>query len=92
MYLKHISSRTVLSSEQSTDNTTCLSGHVQIWVKARTPFCGRVLGDIYMLWLVIVMSKRSISLRLLSNSLVVATAVLQPTPLCQMAYVTFERP
>jgi hypothetical protein len=45
-----------------------------------------------MLWPASVKSSRRISLLLLSYSLVVATAVLQPTPLCQMAYVTFGRP
>lgn len=82
----------MLSNEHKTDSTTCLSGHVQICVKARIPLCGSTFDDMYMLWLVMVSSRRSISLRLLSNSLVVATDVLQPTPLCQMAYDTFGRP
>jgi UDP-N-acetylglucosamine:LPS N-acetylglucosamine transferase len=35
-------SRTVLSNEHKTDKTTCLSGHVAIYVMALTPFTGRM--------------------------------------------------
>ena len=45
-----------------------------------------------MLWLARVKRSRRISHLLLSNSLVVATAELQPTPLCHIAYVTFDCP
>ena len=41
-----------------------------------------------MLWLVSVKSSLNISVRLLSNSFVVPTEVLHPTPLCHIAYVT----
>jgi hypothetical protein len=37
-----MSLRTVLSSEHKTDKTTCLSGHVAIYVIALTPFTGRM--------------------------------------------------
>lgn len=56
-----------------------------MYVKAFVPLVGSMLGDMYMLWLAMVKSNRKISHRLLSYSLVVATAALQPTPLCQMA-------
>lgn len=46
----------------------------------------------YMDLLARVRSRRRISVLLLSNSLVDATGVLQPTPLCQMAYVTLFLP
>lgn len=52
------------------------------------PLAGRSVADKYMLWLVRVKSSRSISMRLLSNSLLVPTDVLHPTPLCQIAYET----
>lgn len=63
-----------------------------MYVNALVPLVGSMLGDMYMLWLVNVSSRRSISLRLLSCSFVVGTAVLHPTPLCQMAYVTLGLP
>jgi hypothetical protein len=79
---------TVFRSEQSTDSTTCLSGQVTMYVIAFTPATGSKFGDMYMLRLVKVNSNRNISVRLLSNSLLVPTGVLHPTPLCQIAYVT----
>ena len=59
---------------------------------ALTPFAGRTVADVYMLWLVKVNNRRSISMRLLSNSLLVPTDVLHPTPLCQIAYETLLLP
>ena len=55
-----------------------------MYVSDRTPWRGRVPAGRYMLGLVSVNSKRRISQRLFSDSLVVGTVVLQPTPLCQM--------
>jgi len=46
----------------------------------------------YILLLVKVKSNRKISVRLLSNSLLVPTGTLHPTPLCQIAYVTLLLP
>lgn len=37
-----MSPRTVLSNEHKTDRTTCLSGHVAMYVMALTPFTGRI--------------------------------------------------
>jgi hypothetical protein len=101
-------SRTVLSSEHKTDRTTCLSGHVAMYVMALTPFTGRIpvrvsmdemsIGqncapaDMYMDLLANVSNSRRISVLLLSNSFVEATGVLQPTPLCHIAYVTLFLP
>ena len=34
--------RTVFSIEQSTDKTTCFSGHVAMYVMALTPFTGSI--------------------------------------------------
>ena len=41
--------RTVFSREQSMERTTCLSAQEQMWVRARVPFSGSTLGDMYML-------------------------------------------
>lgn len=83
---------TVLRSEQSTESTTCLSEHVHRYVSTLTPRCGSTPGVMYMLFPTSVSSSLSISILLLSNSLVVATDVLHPTPLCHIAYVTFGFP
>lgn len=83
---------TVLRSEQSTESTTCLSEHVHRYVSTLTPRCGSAPGVMYMLFPTMVSSSLSISILLLSNSLVVATDVLHPTPLCHIAYVTFGFP
>jgi hypothetical protein len=92
---------TVLSSEHRVDKTTCLSGHVAMYVIALTPFTGRIPAhistaslpwqinhapaDMYMDLLANVSRRRRISVLLLSNSLVEAIGVLQPTPLCHIA-------
>lgn len=78
----------MFNREQSTESTICLSGHVHMYVSVRMPWVGRTLGDRYMDRPASVSSRRRISQRLLSNSRVVAMLVLQPTPLCHMAYVT----
>ncbi|KAH8640796.1 hypothetical protein IG631_03737 [Alternaria alternata] len=59
---------------------------------ALTPLTGSTPADMYMDLLAKVSSRRRISVRLLSNSLVEATGVLQPTPLCHIAYVTLFLP
>jgi hypothetical protein len=51
-----------------------------------------VPADMYMDLLASVSSKRKISVLLLSNSFVDAIGVLQPTPLCHIAYVTLFLP
>lgn len=51
-----------------------------------------LLADMYIDLLANVNSSRSISVRLFSNSLVEATGVLQPTPLCHIAYDTLFFP
>lgn len=105
---KHGRIPTVLRSEQRSDSTTCLSGHVAMYVIALTPFTGRtpelrqhhharlvgtnVPADMYMDLLAKVSNSRRISVLLLSNSLVEATGVLQPTPLCHIAYETLFLP
>lgn len=50
------------------------------------------LADMYIDLLASVRSSRRISVLLLSNSLVEAMGVLQPTPLCHIAYVTLAFP
>jgi hypothetical protein len=59
---------------------------------ALTPFTGSMPADMYMDLLARVSNKRRISVLLLSNSFVDATGVLQPTPLCHIAYVTLFLP
>jgi len=59
---------------------------------AFTPLTGNTPADMYMDLLARVSSKRRISVLLLSNSLVEATGVLQPTPLCHIAYETLFLP
>jgi hypothetical protein len=83
---------TVLSKEQRTDRTTCLSGQVAIYVMALTPTTGSMFALVYIALDVRVSSNRNISERLLSNSLLVPTGVLQPTPLCHIAYETLFFP
>src|SRR3954452_11905677 len=78
----------VLSSEQRTERTICLSEHVARYVSVRTPWTGNAVDGMYIDLLIIVSTRRSISQRLLSRSLFVLIDCLQPTPLCQMAYVT----
>lgn len=95
-------------SEHRTDNTICLSGHVTMYVRAFSPLTGKtsvgllvmghqscisfLLACIYIDLLAIVSSNLNTSHLLLSNSLLVAMDVWQPTPLCQMEYVTFRLP
>ena len=55
---------------------------------ALTPCTGSMLDDMYIDLLDSVRSRRSTSHRLLSRSLLLPMEVLQPTPLCQIAYVT----
>lgn len=88
----HETKLTVLSKEQSTDRTTCFSGQVVMYVIALIPTTGNIFALIYIDLDVKVRSSRKISQRLLSNSLLVPTGVLQPTPLCHIAYETLLLP
>lgn len=83
---------TVFKREHKTESTTCLSEQVQIYVRALMPRCGRTPEVMYILWPARVKRSRKISDRLASYSFVVATAVLQPTPLCHIAYETLDCP
>lgn len=81
---------TVFNSEHRTDRTNCLSCLVAMYVIALTPCTGKICSGIYMLLLIIVNSSLSTSHRLLSISRFDPSDVLHPTPLCQMAKVTFD--
>lgn len=63
-----------------------------MYVIAFTPTTGNMLAVVYMDFDVRVNKSLRISDLLLSNSLLVPTGVLQPTPLCQIAYDTLFFP
>lgn len=96
---------TVFNCEHRSERTICLSGQVVMYVSALTPLIGtisvfdqcpevscyslNIRAGMYSDLLDMVSSSLRTSDRLFSISLLDCMGALQPTPFCQIAYVTF---